>query len=116
MSKVWISILASCAFFGPGIVACTTLGVPSPQTFNQKLAAAYTADTAVLTTVTTLGEGGKLSRPDAMNIEKQADNVKEALDIARTVYATDQAGGGNKLAAAITTLTALQTYLQGVPK
>ena len=91
--------------------ACASLGVPTPTTFNEKLGVAYAADDAVIQTVDALYTGGKLSAADAKNVEAQADNVKEALDLARTVYATDQVTGGNKLAAAITALGAIQTYL-----
>ena len=50
--------------------------------------------------------------PDARNVQTQVRNVKEALDIAKATYATDETTGGNKLAAALTSLQALTTYLQ----
>lgn len=93
------------------VAACSTLGLPTPTTFNQKLAVAYSADTAVLQDTDTLKVAGKITAKDAQNIESQADNIKAALDIAREVYATDQATGNNKLAATVTALTALQNYI-----
>lgn len=93
------------------VAGCQSLGIPSLTSFNQKLDAAYAADTAVLNTTTTLYASKSITVEDAKNIEAQADNVKAALDIARQTYATDQTTGGNKLASAITALGGLQTYL-----
>lgn len=93
------------------ISGCSALGLPVPQTFNQKLAVAYGGVTTVITTDQTLLAAGTITVADAKNVESQADNVKDALDIARKVYATDQTTGGNKLASAVTALGALQDYL-----
>ena len=93
------------------IVACSTLGIPTAQTFNEKISAAYIADTAVLTSTDGLLTAGKLTPADAKNIEAQADNVKAGLDIARTINASDATAGANKLTSVITALQALQTYL-----
>jgi hypothetical protein len=105
MRKLLIPLLLTLA-------SCSTLGVPSASTFNEKWAAAVQADTAVVQTTTTLLAADKIKADDAKNVEAQADNVKAALDIARTTYATDQTGGTTKLQSALTALTALQTYLE----
>lgn len=91
--------------------ACSALGVPSPQSFKQKLGAAYEADTAVLTSTQALLSADKITAADAKNVEAQADNVKAGLDIARSTYATDQTAGSTKLQSVITALSGLQTYL-----
>lgn len=91
--------------------ACGVLGIPTAKTFNEKWLAAQTADTAVLQTDMALLQAGKISRDDAANIEAQADNVKAGLDIARTVYSTDQTAGDAKLTSVIAALQALQNYL-----
>lgn len=92
--------------------ACQVLGLATPKTFNQQLATGYGTATVVLQTADTLLKDGKITSQDATNVEIQADNLKTALDIARQTYATDQATAGNKLAAALTALQALTTYLQ----
>lgn len=92
--------------------ACAALGLATPKTFNQQLATGYGTATAILQTTDTLLKDGKIKSVDAQNVEIQTDNLKIALDIARQTYATDQATAGNKLAAALTALQALTTYLQ----
>jgi putative intracellular protease/amidase len=90
------------------ITACSLLPA---KTFNEKYAIAVAGATAALTTTDTLYNARKLTVADARNIERQIDNVKEALDLAKAIYATDEATGGDKLASATTALQALQTYL-----
>lgn len=94
------------------VTGCAALGLATPKTFNQQLATGYGSATVVIQTTDTLLKDGKISSQDAQNVEIQADNLKAALDIARQTYATDQATAGNKLAAALTALQALTTYLQ----
>lgn len=93
------------------ISGCTTLGIPSADTFNKKWLAAQQTDTTVLQTDMALLQAGTISKEDAANIEAQADNVKAGLDIARNLYATDQTEGSTKLDSVVLALQALQTYL-----
>lgn len=93
------------------LAGCSTLGIPSADTFNKKWLAAQTADTTVLQTDLTLLQAGTISKADAANVEAQADNIKSGLDIARTLYATDQTAGSTKLDSVVLALQALQTYL-----
>lgn len=92
-------------------MACSTLGIPSADTFNKKWLAAQQADTTVIQTDLALVQAGTISKADGTNIEAQADNIKNGLDIARTLYATDQTAGSTKLDSVVLTLQALQTYL-----
>jgi hypothetical protein len=98
------------------LAGCSALGLPSAKTFNEKWLAAQTADTAVLQTDLVLLQAGKISKEDAANVEKQADNVKDGLDIARTLYATDQTAGSTKLDSVVLALQALQTYVNAKGK
>jgi hypothetical protein len=91
--------------------ACASLGVPTPDTFNKKLAVAVATVTEVRNTGATLLSAGKISASDAANIEKQADTAREGLNVARTLSGKDLAGADNKLTAATAILQALQTYL-----
>src|SRR5690242_15580566 len=49
--------------------ACQALGVATPQTFNEKLAAGYSTITAARDTAATLLTSGKLSVSDAQNVQ-----------------------------------------------
>jgi hypothetical protein len=89
-------------------VGCATLGLPTPQTFNERLLAAYAG-------VTTVRDGGdkllvarKISSADAENVQKQADNVRQGLDLAASMK--DPVLAANKLSTTVAILTALQTY------
>jgi hypothetical protein len=93
------------------LIGCSTMGVPAPQTFNQRAAAAITSVTSVRQTATVLLQAGKLTAEDARNVQAQADNAMAAIAIARNVSTTDPAGGQTKLTAALTILQALDAYL-----
>lgn len=93
------------------VIGCAGLGIPIPQTFNQKLFVAYAGVSTVVTTATTLVQAKVITGKDGKNVAAQADNVKDALDIADQVHQTDPAAGEAKLTAALTALQALKTYL-----
>ena len=90
---------------------CASLGAPSPQTFNEREAAAVTAIIHVRTTAVTLLNAGKISVDDARNVQEQADNARAALVIASAIHATDPAQAENRLAAIVTGLSAISSYL-----
>ena len=96
--------------------ACTALGVATPQTFNEKLVVGYSTVTASRDATATLLSSGKLSAPDAQNLEQQLDNARTGLDLARQIHATNPSVGDAKLDAVVTGLTALQAYLQSHTK
>jgi len=101
------------------VSACSTFGVPTPQTFNQNLAVSIAANTSVRETATTLLQAGKISAIDAQNIQAQADVAREGLNVARTLSGTDLASAQGRLEATTAALKALQAYLatkQGAPK
>jgi len=93
------------------LTGCSSLGLATPQTFNQKLAVGYGAATAILTTTDTLLNQGKISSKVAQNIASQDQNLKAALDISAQVEVTNATDGGNQLTAALTALNALSSYL-----
>jgi hypothetical protein len=101
------------------LVSCAQMGVPTPTTFNQRLAVAVVTVTEVRNTAATLLAAGKISVEDAKNIQAQADVAREGLNVARGVSVTDLAAASTRLEAMNTVLHALQTYLiarQGAPK
>lgn len=87
---------------------CQTLGIQSPKTFNERLAAGYVTVTTVRQLGTTLVTSGKLSSPDAQNVQTQADNARNGLDIAQNLGPLK---GEDKLTSTLTVLQALQSYL-----
>lgn len=111
------------------VPGCTTIGVPKAETFNERLAVGYAGVTAVregavtyfgaeLAKAAALPEEQRAAREaavkhDAMNVQAQADNVREALDIARTMKDLDVKSAEARLTSAIQILNALQTYLEG---
>ena len=106
--------------YSPGVVvgiylallmaACTAIGIQT-QTFNQKLLVAYSTVTEVRVQTTNLLTGKKITPDDAQNVQKQADTAREALDVARSLKATNPTAADAKLDATRTVLVALQTYL-----
>lgn len=93
------------------MLACASIGVPPPATFNQKADAGLVTVNTILKTTDTLLVAGKLSAADAKNVEAQADNVAAGIAIARSVHATDPPTGDSKLLSVLTALQALQAYL-----
>jgi hypothetical protein len=93
------------------LIGCTQMGMVTPQTFNQKVAAAITSVTSVRQTATVLLNAGKISVDDARNVQAQADSAMSAVAIARQIADKDPAAGQTKLTAALTILQALDTYL-----
>lgn len=95
------------------LAACQTLNVPAPTTFNQKATAAYNALDAAVQTTGTLLQSGKITPNDAQQAHDQISQIKSGVDIAVQVHTNDPQAGEDRLATAITALTALQAYLAG---
>lgn len=91
--------------------ACQALGIATPQTFNERLAAGYVTVTGIRESTGTLLVAGKISAGDAQNVQGQADNARTGLDLARQIHATNPPAGDAKLDAVVTGLAALQAYL-----
>lgn len=94
------------------LTACSVLGVATPKTFNERLAASYTTVTGIRNTAGTLLVAGKITASDAANVQQQADNARTGLDLARQIHATNPPAGDAKLDAVVTALTALEAYLR----
>jgi hypothetical protein len=92
-------------------LGCATFGIPTPQTFNERLAAGYTTATTIVAATTTLLAAKKLSSADAENVLKQTDTAVAGLDISRNLSLTDLAAANTKLTATLVVLNSLQAYL-----
>lgn len=90
---------------------CAQFGIPTPETFNERLAAGYGLTTQVRTTATTLLDAKKISSSDAENVLATTDVARQGLDVARTISKTDMTAAEGKVSAIRTGLTALAAYL-----
>lgn len=90
------------------LVACATM----PKAFNEKLGTGYSTVTEVRETAITLLSADQISVQDAENIQKQADNFRLGLDIAREMHRNQQAGDAAKLDSVVAGLTALRAYIR----
>ena len=91
--------------------ACSYLGQPTPETFNERAAAAYASVTAVRQTALTLLQTGSITATDAQNVQEGADNARAGIDVARSIAVTNPSQAENRLTAAIVALNALNAYL-----
>ena len=103
-----------CIFALSFLPAC--VGMPTADTFNQKLAIAISTVTAVRSTATTLLQAKKISVEDAQNVQAGADNARQGVEIARTISKVDVSAADQRLTAVTTVLSALQTYLASKEK
>jgi hypothetical protein len=101
--------LAPIAAFIALIAACAAL--PTPQSFDEQLAAAYGAHTAVVQAAAAALKGGTISTAEAIEVEHQAQSSRAMLDAARALESSNTAGAQNDLTLASSALTALQSYL-----
>jgi hypothetical protein len=92
----------------PLLHGCAALGVPTPQTFSERLAAGYVSVTTTRQTATILLNGQVITSADATNIQKQADVAREGLDVARTLQGID---AQKKLDATLLILDTAHSYL-----
>jgi len=95
-----------------GLQGCAALGIPSPQSFNERLAVGYSTVTSARNTATSLLGAGKISVSDAENVLEQTDNARAGLDIAREIHAATPDAANARLTAVLTGLRALEVYLK----
>lgn len=94
------------------LAGCAYLGVPQPQTFNERVAYAYAGLASARDTATSLVQGDKITVEDARNVQTQADAVREGVDVARAIHSSNPQAGAERLDLAISSLTAIQKYLE----
>lgn len=112
-----LSLFATVLLFA----ACAQLGLQTPQTFDQKLAAGYVTVQTVAETATAAYTAGKLKEADRTNVVTTTRAAITGLDLAKTTrdaLCPPAAGptctapaADAKLAATMAILTALQAYL-----
>jgi hypothetical protein len=94
------------------VAACSVLGVPQPETFNQRAAFALTQVTAVRESAAQLVTSGAISADDAQNIQDQANTARAGIDLAITYHATNPQQAENRLLAAQLVVDALKAYVE----
>lgn len=92
--------------------ACGTFGLPTPDSYEEKLAAGYTTATNLVLTTSVLLSASKISSEDALNIRKTATTASEGLDIAESLKAASPEVAQSRLDVSIASLEALKKYLE----
>lgn len=102
---------AACLAVVVQFAGCATLGLPTAETFNQKLAVGYGTVTAVRNTATALFLSEKITIEDAENVQQHADTARAGLDVASSVQLIDPTTAEKRLSASLTMLRSLQDFL-----
>lgn len=106
----------ACLAFLAVLTACSSLGLPPAQSFNDRLGYAIAAHTAVLETTRRSLDLGEITSAEASELAAIADNARALIGSARTVHAAgDVELAEQRLAVVLTLLQELQTYLRGAP-
>ena len=94
-----------------GLTACSTIGSPSPDTFNEKVVVGYQAVEVLAHTAMTLRIQGQITAAQKDSYAQRIQEMEDALVMAQTMHQTDPAGAQTKLALIIAALSALQAEL-----
>lgn len=108
--------MAVCVMAMLVMTACAALGVPKPETWNQRVVAAYSSVTAARETATILVNRDKLSAADAQNVQNTLNEARKGIEVAEALYKLKPADGEDKLVSTLRILQAAQAYLAGVQK
>lgn len=106
------AFIASWLVLAALLTACTLMGQPTPDSFNQKLEGAYRTAETIVRSNSILLNAHKISSADAENVAKEVDAGKQGLDIARDIHTTDPQAGSARLTATLAGLHALEAYLK----
>lgn len=93
--------------------ACGSLGLVTPQSFDERLSYAYDQHTAALQSITTAVDLKEMSGKDGQAVLAIADNARLLLDSARVATtAGDTATAEGRLVLATNVLRELTSYLR----
>jgi len=93
------------------VPGCGALGVPAPESAQERIIVTMSTVTGVREATLTLLTAKKITAEDAQNVQRQADNVRAGVVIAQSMLATDPAGADAKIQQIQAMLIALQAYL-----
>jgi hypothetical protein len=91
--------------------ACAQLGIPTPGSFDERLATGIGAVAQIRRDAAILVTSKAISPDDGQNIQDQADVARRGLEVARGLRTTDFNAAEGRLTATTAVLTALQAYL-----
>lgn len=94
------------------LTGCASLGVPQPQTFNQRAAAATASVNTASQSVLTLLQARKITPDESDRYIDRAEDAQQAIDFARSIYAANPGEAEDRLAATIAALTILTAELE----
>lgn len=94
-----------------GLLGFLILVACAGQGFNERLAAGYSTVSFARDSAGLLLDAGVIDSHEAANVQVQADNLRAALDLTRTIAATDPATAEAKLQATLLALDGLRAYL-----
>ncbi len=95
------------------LTACAQIGINPAQSLDQRLAYAYGANAAVLSTTADLVKSGAITKAEGKQVLIISDNARQVLDLARaSEQVTDNATAESKLSMAMGILQSIQTYLK----
>ena len=93
------------------VAACAQLGLETPQTPEQKVAAGYATATAINQSATSLLNAKKISSADAQHVLDSTRNARAGLDIAKTIAKVDPKAADAKIQTQLAILNALNSYI-----
>ena len=111
MKNLQVSLMLMFALTLGAIGGCASVGLPTADSFNERLAVGYSTVTTIRQSATTLLQAKKITADDGQNVLEQTNSARAGLDIARTLSKVDVKAAEGKLTAARAVLSALQSYL-----
>ena len=93
------------------LTACATLGLPTADSFKERVAVSYATVEGVSRSTIILLNAKVISINDAKNVVAQANNALAGIAIAESMAKTDMTAADAKLNAIRTILVALQAYI-----
>lgn len=93
------------------LAACAQLGLNTPDTTAERIAAAKATATQVVTTTTTLLNAKAISSLDAENALRVTDAAMGGITTVQTLLVQDPVAANQRLAMITATLGAVQVYL-----
>lgn len=95
------------------ITACSSLGVPKPQNFNEAALSATASINAASQTVLTLLQARKISPDESDRYTSRLEQAQLSVDTIRKLHTTDPGGAAAQLDGLILMLETLQSELRG---
>jgi hypothetical protein len=94
------------------LTGCASLGVPAPQTFTERAAAATATANTASQTVLTLLQSRKITPDESDLYTDRVEDFQEGVDFARSIYAANPGEAEDRLAATIAAMQILTAELE----